>query len=143
MNPNCRKGENVLNTNSKIPAWYAEDRVGGSIAAGDIIYDLIDYASPEKHDQFLAWAGAALGVTFDHPTVAEAAEKSRDGYYQIRPPEKPSGQPNHLALVLAMASDWLETVDPSYAENVLGFSLYSDEVQTAIALLHQEVMLNT
>jgi len=74
----------MVNTNDKTPAWYAKDKVGSSIAAADIIYDVLDHASPEKHDEFLAWAGEALGVMFDHPTAAEAAEKDRFGYYQIR-----------------------------------------------------------
>ena len=125
----------MADTNGKIPTWYAEDRVGQSIAGGDIIYDVFDHASPEKHDEFLAWAGAALGVMFDHPTDAENAEDGRDGYYQIRPFEKPTDKPNHLAMVLAMACDWLETVDPGYAEEVLGFGPQSDEVQAAIASL--------
>ena len=79
--------------------------------------------------------GLTLGVMFDHPTDAENAEDGRDGYYQIRPFEKPTGKPNHLAMVLAMACDWLETVDPGYAEEILGFGPQSDEVQAAIASL--------
>ena len=122
----------MTDSDGKIPTWYAEDRVGDSIAAGDIVYDVFDHASPEKHDEFLAWAGAALGVMFDHPTDDE---DTSDGYYQIRPFEKPTDKPNHLAMVLAMACDWLETVDPGYAAEVLGFGPQSDEVQAAIASL--------
>ena len=118
-----------------IPTWYAQDRVGQSIAGADIIYDIFDYASPEKHDEFLAWAGAALGVMFDHPTGTEQSTTPRDGYYQIRPFEKPTDKPNYLAMVLAMACDWLETVDPGYAVEVLGFGPQSDEVRAAIASL--------
>ena len=134
-----------MTTNDKehAPAWYAQDRVGNSIAAGDIIYDVFDHASPEKHEEFLAWAGAALGVVFDHP---EEDEDTSDGYYQIRLRETPDADGEHMTqeeamrIVLLMAGDWLETIDPSYVEGDLGLSI--QEVKEAMAKVTTSAVVN-
>ena len=115
---------------NQVPEWYAKDKIGDSISAGDIVYDVFDHGSPEKHDEFLAWAGQAMGVMFDHPREGEDVS---NGYYQIRPlVTEESPERGYWGLVLAMAQDWLETVDPAYAEELLGFSPQSEEVQRSL-----------
>jgi len=115
---------------------YAQERVGDSIAAADIVYDIFDHASPEKHDEFLLWAGQALGVTFDHP---KEGEDTSNGYYQIRPATSTAPQKNRqLELILTIAQDWLETVDPSYAEELLGLNPQSEELQQALQSLRSK-----
>jgi coenzyme F420-reducing hydrogenase alpha subunit len=42
-----------------------------------------------------------------------------------------------LQIVLTIASDWMETVDPSYAEDVLGLNMQSGEVARAIVHIRQ------
>ena len=46
-----------------------------------------------------------------------------------------------LELVLVMAQDWLETVDPDYAKEILGFHTQPEEIQqalNAVKLLSQD-----
>ena len=109
---------------------YAQERIGDSITAGDIVYDIFDHANPKKHDEFLLWAGQALGVIFDHP---REGEDTSNGYYQIRPATSaPPQTDRQLELILTIAQDWLETVDTSYAEELLGLSPQSEEIQQAL-----------
>ena len=44
--------------------WYLQTLDHTFITESDILNDVFEYASPEKHDEFLEWAGEALGVTF-------------------------------------------------------------------------------
>ena len=44
--------------------WYFQTLDHTFITESDILNDVFEYASPEKHDEFLEWAGEALGVTF-------------------------------------------------------------------------------
>ena len=43
---------------------YYENMGGEFIYQSDILNDVFDYAAPEKHDEFLEWAGKALSVRF-------------------------------------------------------------------------------
>jgi len=44
--------------------WYADARTGDYISQSDILNDVFEYASMEKHDEFIEWAGDVLGVMF-------------------------------------------------------------------------------
>ena len=43
---------------------YADERMGKSITQSDMLNDVFDFANIHKHDEFLEWAGEALGVKF-------------------------------------------------------------------------------
>ena len=43
---------------------YADRTVGHRMMESDILNDVFDYAAPEKHQEFINWAGEALGVVF-------------------------------------------------------------------------------
>ena len=43
---------------------YADTYMGQPITQSDILNDVFDFADCHKHDEFLEWAGEALGVKF-------------------------------------------------------------------------------
>ena len=43
---------------------YADRTAGHRMMESDILNDVFDYAAPEKHQEFIDWAGEALGVVF-------------------------------------------------------------------------------
>ena len=42
-----------------------------------------------------------------------------------------------LRIVLAMANDWLETIDPGYAEEVLNIFVQGGQVQEALGIVEK------
>ena len=43
---------------------YAESRAGQHMGQSDILNDVFDFDPGGKHEEFLEWAGEALGVVF-------------------------------------------------------------------------------
>jgi len=43
---------------------YAGSHVGGHMTQSDILNDVFDFETGGKHEEFLEWAGEALGVVF-------------------------------------------------------------------------------
>ena len=67
---------------------YARERVGNNINQSDILNDVLDFTTAEKHDEFLEWAGQALGVVFYYPGPEFGKDGYNNGGYGIREREE-------------------------------------------------------
>ena len=43
---------------------YSDGREGQHMGQSDILNDVFDFGTGDKHEEFLVWAGEALGVVF-------------------------------------------------------------------------------
>jgi hypothetical protein len=81
---------------------YADERMGKSITQSDMLNDVLDFANIHKHDEFLEWAGEALGVKFVYDYATDGyrvAPRTTNNTQVVRADPTDESQAQFLATV--------------------------------------------